>query len=98
MTRLAPVGRTLRVLRAWLPHGSTLPEAHWRVRHRAVTCLLVVHAVVIGVWAVVATKSVGDILMSVGVPALGAFAASRGSLSRSARSGIAATSVMLTSA
>src|SRR4051794_6492430 len=98
MTCLAPVGRTLGVLRAWLPHGSTLPEAQWRVRHRAVTWLLIVHAAVIAVWAIVGSKSYADIITSVGVPALGAFAASRGSLSRSARSGIAATSVMLTSA
>jgi diguanylate cyclase (GGDEF)-like protein len=70
----------------------------WRVRHRAVTWLLVFHAVVFGVASLLKGLPAVDVLTNVGVPALGAFAASRGSLSRGARSGIGAVSLMLSSA
>ena len=94
-----PAGRRFaQVLGTWLPHGSTLPESQWRVRHRAVTGLLVVHAVVFLVASLVLRLPVLDTLTNAAVPALGAFAASRGTLSRGARSGIAAISLMLTSA
>jgi diguanylate cyclase (GGDEF)-like protein len=83
---------------SWLPRGQTLPEASWRVRHRAVTWLLVAHAVVIGLYAALSGFPIRDVLTDVAVPALGAFAASRGSLSRATRSGVAAVSLMLTSA
>jgi diguanylate cyclase (GGDEF)-like protein len=83
---------------SWLPRGQTLPEASWQVRHLAVTWLLVAHAVVIGLYAALRGFPVTDVLTDVAVPALGAFAASRGSLSRHMRSGVAAVSLMLTSA
>ena len=83
---------------SWFPRGQTLPEASWRSRHRAVTCLLVAHAVVIGLYAALRGFPVTDILTDAAVPALGAFAASRTSLSRNVRSGVAAVSLMLTSA
>jgi diguanylate cyclase len=81
-----------------LPRGRTLPEHSWRVRHRAVVILLLVHAVVIAGWVVAKGSPLTDVLIDVGVPGLGAYAASRGSLPRSVRSGIAAVSCMLTSA
>jgi diguanylate cyclase (GGDEF)-like protein len=81
-----------------MPTGQTLPESAWRARHRAVTWLLVVHAVVIAIACLATSMPLADLLTDAGVPALGAFAASRGSLSRGARSGIAAVSLMLTSA
>jgi diguanylate cyclase (GGDEF)-like protein len=83
---------------SWLPRGQTLPEASWGIRHLAVTWLLVAHAVVIGVYAALSGFPFTDVLTDVAVPALGALAASRGSLSRAARSGVAAISLMLTSA
>jgi diguanylate cyclase (GGDEF)-like protein len=83
---------------SWFPRGQTLPEASWRVRHRAVTWLLLAHAVVIGLCAVLRDLPSTDLLTDIAVPALGAFAASRKSLSRNVRSGIAAVSMMLTSA
>jgi diguanylate cyclase (GGDEF)-like protein len=89
---------TLRRLATWLPRGQTLPESHWRVRHRAVTWLLLAHAVVFAVVGLFLHLPALDLLTDVGVPALGAFAASRRSLGRGARSGIAAVSLMLTSA
>jgi diguanylate cyclase (GGDEF)-like protein len=91
-------GSLLRSAAAWFPRGSTLPEAHWQVRHRAVTWLLVFHAAVFAVASVAKQLPLADIVVNVAVPALGAFAASRGSLSRGARSGIAAVSLMLSSA
>jgi hypothetical protein len=99
MTLPSPRTRTLlHTIGAWFPRGSTLPEVQWRVRHRAVTWLLVFHAVVFGVASLLKGLPAVDVLTNVGVPALGAFAASRGSLSRGARSGIGAVSLMLTSA
>ncbi|MCW2571338.1 MAG: hypothetical protein JWO88_1396 [Frankiales bacterium] len=89
---------TLRTLGSWLPRGQTLPESHWRVRHRAVTWLLLAHAVVFAVVGLFLRLPALDLLTDVGVPALGAFAASRRSLGRGARSGIGAVSLMLTSA
>jgi diguanylate cyclase (GGDEF)-like protein len=82
----------------WLPRGQTLPESSWRTRHRAVIVLLVVHAVVIGLYTLLSGQSAAGILTTTAVPALGAFAASRKSLPRQVRSGIGAISLMLTSA
>ena len=81
-----------------LPHGRTLPEQSWRVRHRAVVVLLVIHAGVIAAWVAARGLPLTDFLIDIGVPGLGAYAASRGSLPRGVRSGIAAVSCMLTSA
>jgi len=36
-----PVGR----LHGVLPQGSPLPESSWRLRHRVILCVLVLHAV-----------------------------------------------------
>src|SRR4051812_17605037 len=85
--------------RIWseLPHGRTLPEHSWRVRHRAVVALLIAHAVVLGVISLVLQLPTIDALTNVGVPAAGAYAASRSNLSRNFRSSIAAVSLMLTS-
>lgn len=82
----------------WLPRGHTLPEANWRRRHRAVTALLVAHAIVFAVYVTMRGIDPLDSIGDVAVPALGAFAASRTSLSRQVRSCIAAASLMLTSA
>jgi diguanylate cyclase (GGDEF)-like protein len=89
---------TLCRLATWLPRGQTLPVSHWQVRHRAVTWLLLAHAVVFAVVGLFLRLPALDLLTDVGVPALGAFAASRRSLGRAARSGIGAVSLMLTSA
>jgi diguanylate cyclase (GGDEF)-like protein len=91
-------GGILHSLSTWLPRGSTLPETQWRVRHRAVTWLLIAHAVIFAVAGLALRLPVTDLLIDVSVPALGAYAASRKSLSRGARSGIAAISLMLSSA
>jgi diguanylate cyclase (GGDEF)-like protein len=99
MTLLATAGRTvLGAIRAWFPRGSTLPEAQWQVRHRAVTWLLVFHAAVFAVASLAKGLPAADVLTNVAVPTLGAFAASRGSLSRGARSCVASVSLMLSSA
>src|SRR4051794_13465291 len=82
----------------WLPHGQSLPDDAWRVRHRAVTVLLMAHAAAIVVIGVLAGRPVLDALIDAAVPGLGAFAASRGSLSRPIRSGIGSVALMLTSA
>src|SRR3954452_10000157 len=82
----------------WLPTGRTLPQASWQVRHRAVVVLLLAHAVILGMAAALVQRSVVDVATAVGVPALGAYAASRSALSRNVRSGIGAVSLMLTSA
>jgi diguanylate cyclase (GGDEF)-like protein len=74
-----------------------LPEPVWRTRHRAVTLLLVVHAVAIAVAAAVMGQDFADVVTNAAVPGLGAFAASRSSLGRLARSGIASVALMLTS-
>jgi diguanylate cyclase (GGDEF)-like protein len=87
-----------RALIDWLPQGRTLPEASWQVRHRAVTWLLVAHAVAFAIYGIVSGQPAGGTLSSVAVPALGAYAASRRSLPRGVRSAIAATTSMLTSA
>jgi diguanylate cyclase (GGDEF)-like protein len=97
MTLLNTGARTLRSLGDWLPRGSTLPQAQWEVRHRAVTWLLLFHAVVFGVASLIKGVPIENLLTNVSVPALGAYAASRGSLSRAARSGIGAVSLMLSS-
>src|SRR3954469_6985361 len=81
----------------WLPHGQSLPDEAWRVRHRAVTMLLLLHAVAIIGIGVVTGLSAADLLIDAAVPGLGAFAASRGSLSRPVRSGIGSVALMLTS-
>jgi diguanylate cyclase (GGDEF)-like protein len=94
----APGRHVLTALAVWLPRGSTLPEADWQVRHRAVTWLLLVHAAAFFVAGVVTQVPPVDLASYVAVPALGAFAASRRTLSRSVRSGIGAVSLMLTSA
>ncbi|MCW2573361.1 MAG: Diguanylate kinase, partial [Frankiales bacterium] len=99
MTLLKPGARTvLRTVGGWFPRGSTLPEAQWQVRHRAVTWLLLFHAVVFAVASLATRLPFADVLTNVSVPALGAYAASRSSLSRTARSCIAAVSLMLSSA
>src|SRR4051794_5233231 len=87
------VGRVAR----WLPHGQSLPDDAWRVRHRAVTILLLVHAVAIAGIGVVTGQTLDEILANAAVPGLGAFAASRSSLSRGVRSGIGSVALMLTS-
>jgi diguanylate cyclase (GGDEF)-like protein len=59
---------------------------------------LIAHAVVIGIYSLVAQLSPFDVLTNIAVPAVGAYAASRPRLSQHIRSGIAAVSIMLTSA
>src|SRR4051795_8332629 len=76
------------VVGRWLPHGQSLPDDAWRVRHRAVTVLLLLHAVAIVAIGAAAGLSGGGLPLDAAVPGLGAFAASRGSLPRSVRSGI----------
>ena len=61
---------------SWLPRGQTLPEAAWRPRHRAVTWLLVAHAVVIGTYTTLRGFPATEVLTDIAVFALGAFAAS----------------------
>jgi diguanylate cyclase (GGDEF)-like protein len=95
--RVMSVRRAVGFFADWLPRGATLPESVWRVRHRAVTILLLVHAVVIAPTAVVTGLGAMDATVCAAIPALGAFAASRSALSRAARSGIGAVSLMLTS-
>jgi diguanylate cyclase (GGDEF)-like protein len=95
---LAAGRSVLQILGTWLPHGSTLPDAQWQVRHRAVTWLLLLHAAVFLVAGLVTGLPAADVLTNTAVPTLGAYAASRGSLSRAVRSGIGAISLMLTSA
>jgi diguanylate cyclase (GGDEF)-like protein len=68
------------------------------VRHRAVTWLLLAHAVAFLLIGAALRHPILDVVGNAAVPGLGAYAASRGSLSRSARSGVAAVSLMLTSA
>jgi diguanylate cyclase (GGDEF)-like protein len=85
-------------LRAWLPRGRTLPEESWRVRHRAVVTLLLLHAGVFASVTLALGQSLGQMAVDVAVPLLGAYAASRRALPRGFRSGIAAVSLMLTSA
>ncbi len=97
MTLRTNGARTLRTIGGWLPRGSTLPQAQWEVRHRAVTYLLLFHAVVFAVASLVKGVPLANFITNVSVPALGAYAASRGSLSRAARSGIGAVSLMLSS-
>jgi diguanylate cyclase len=99
--RYLPVSRAaagLRYLGSWLPQGRTLPDASWRARHRAVTVLLLGHAVGFAVYGCAATQPLLQTLSSVAVPALGAYAASRRTLSRAMRSAIGASTSMLTSA
>src|SRR5689334_9509602 len=96
--RTDDVSAVLRSAGAWFPRGATLPEAQWRVRHRAVTWLLVFHAAAFAVTSLAKGLPITDTLLNAAVPSLGAWAASRGSLSRSARSCIAAISLMLSSA
>lgn len=91
-------GRLAAVVRAWLPSGRTLPEASWQTRHRAVVVLLLGHAFVLGLAALLVQRTLTDALVSAGVPALGAYAASRRTLPRQMRSAIGAVSLMLTSA
>jgi diguanylate cyclase (GGDEF)-like protein len=90
--------RTARTFSAWLPHGATLPYPQWQVRHRAITWLLLFHAAVFFVASLAIDAPLVDLLTNLSVPLVGAYAASRGSLSRGARSGIAAVSLMLSSA
>jgi diguanylate cyclase (GGDEF)-like protein len=97
MTILTNGARIMRSLGDWFPRGSTLPQAPWEVRHRAVTWLLLFHAVIFGVASLIKGVPLETFLTNVSVPALGAYAASRGSLSRAARSGIGAVSLMLSS-
>jgi diguanylate cyclase (GGDEF)-like protein len=94
----APPRSFLRAAVGLLPRGRTLPEQSWRVRHRAVVILLLIHAGVLLGWTLAADQPLTNVLLDVGVPGLGAYAASRGSLPRGMRSGIAAVSCMLTSA
>jgi hypothetical protein len=82
---------------AELPRGRTLPESSWRVRHRAVIILLIAHAVGLGVTAVALRYPLFTTLSAFGIPGLGAYAASRPTLSRGFRSSIGAVSLMLTS-
>ena len=91
-------GLSWRSLTDWLPQGRTLPAASWEVRHRAVTWLLVAHAVVFAIYGFASGQAVASTLSTVAVPALGAYAASRRTLPRGLRSAIGATSSMLTSA
>jgi diguanylate cyclase len=101
MTDLAHRSAPRRVLATivdLLPHGRTLPEASWKVRHRAVVILLLAHAVVLAGWTMAAKMSVPETLLNAAVPALGAYAATRNALPRVVRSGIASVAVMLTSA
>ena len=94
MSRLREV---LRDSAAWFPRGQTLPDAAWRLRHRAVLVLLLAHAVVFLVAGFALGHTATDTLGEAAVPALGALAASRPTLPRVARSAIAALATMLTS-
>jgi diguanylate cyclase len=82
----------------WLPRGRTLPEESWRVRHRAVVTLLLIHAAVFAGVTLGLRLGAEQFAVAVSVPLLGAYAASRRALPRGLRSGIAAVSLMLTSA
>ena len=82
----------------WLPRGRTLPEESWRVRHRAVVTLLLVHAAVFAGVTLGLGQGVERFAEAVSVPLLGAYAASRRTLPRGVRSGVGAVSLMLTSA
>jgi diguanylate cyclase (GGDEF)-like protein len=93
----SPVRSPLARIWSELPRGRTLPEASWRVRHRAVVALLIAHAIVLGVVSLVLQLPTIDVLTNIGVPAGGAYAASRPNLSRNFRTSIAAVSLMLTS-
>src|SRR5690348_16936340 len=94
---LSAMARARGFVADWLPHGRTLPDASWRVRHRAVIILLVLHAVVLGIWAALEGRSGIEVVVDASVPALGAYAASRTTFPRAVRSSIAATCAMLTS-
>ncbi|HEX4654765.1 MAG TPA: EAL domain-containing protein [Mycobacteriales bacterium] len=85
-------------LLAWLPRGRTLPTESWRIRHRAVVTLLLIHAAVFAGVTVGLGLGVAQFAVDVSVPLLGAYAASRQSLPRAVRSGVGAVSLMLTSA
>ncbi|MDQ1689103.1 MAG: hypothetical protein QOK42_2078 [Frankiaceae bacterium] len=87
----------LVAVRGWFPRGQTLPDAAWKLRHRAVLGLLLAHAVVFLAAGFIMGKPVGEVLTDAAIPALGAFAASRPGLPRIARSSIAAIATMLTS-
>jgi diguanylate cyclase (GGDEF)-like protein len=99
MTPLSRAEATRWLTHVWreLPRGRTLPESSWRVRHRAVIILLVGHAVVLGGVTIALQLGLVTTLTSAGVPAIGAYAASRQNLSRNLRTCIAAVSLMLTS-
>ena len=88
----------MTALSRWLPRGRTLPEESWRVRHRAVVTLLLAHAAVFAGVCVALRQDPVQSAISVAVPLLGAYAASRRALPRGLRSGIGAVSLMLTSA
>jgi diguanylate cyclase len=88
----------LRRVTNLLPHGKTLPDASWQVRHRAVVLLLLAHTVALAACTLATTQSAAEAVTNASVPALGAYAATRQSLPRFVRSGIAAVAVMLTSA
>lgn len=100
MTKLSrPRLRSLTAgLLAWLPRGRTLPEESWRIRHRAVVVLLLAHAAVFAGITLGLGLGTTQLAIDVAVPTLGAYAASRHTLPRALRSGIAAVSLMLTSA
>ena len=88
----------MTTLTAWLPRGRTLPEESFRIRHRAVVTLLLIHAAVFAAVTVAFRLGAVQFAVDTSVPLLGAYAASRRALPRGVRSGIAAVSLMLTSA
>src|SRR5919199_5039301 len=47
----ARTGGVVEAVREYLPHGRTLPDEHWRRRHRAMVVLLFAHAVVLPIVA-----------------------------------------------
>ena len=91
--------RTLgEYLHAAIPEGRPLAEDVWRKRHRGIVVLVWLHAVGIGVFAVVAGYDVRHSLLEAGVVAVAATLAGLGRGHRKLRSALACFGLMTSSA
>jgi diguanylate cyclase (GGDEF)-like protein len=95
----SPPARLWASVRDWLPRGRSLPADAWAACHRGVQWLLVLHIPAIMAFAEFEHHAaVGETLLVGAVPAIGATVAGLPALSRSLRSCVSASALMLCSA
>ncbi|MDQ1395465.1 MAG: hypothetical protein QOG64_724, partial [Acidimicrobiaceae bacterium] len=93
-----PVGRALQRVRGALPHGATLTDEQWWVRHRAILVLLWLHVPAVVVFGLFRGVGLLHASAEASIVAVFAFLATQSSSARRTRAGLASIGLLVTSA